>query len=157
MHKFQLKEFIRVSNGLILVILQFIIIIFHFIQLEFLSKKEILQVNSGLNLLGFSLIIFASLVMLMAVKDLGSNLSPFPSPKDKSNLITSGVYRFMRHPMYYSLILISFGNFLTKLSFYHLILTIILTLIIKIKIILEEKYLKKKFRNYIAYIDKVKY
>ena len=50
--------------------------------------------------------------------------------------------------MYYSLILISFGFFITKLSFYHLFLTISLALIIKLKIILEEKYLNKKFKNF---------
>ena len=95
--------------------------------------------------------------MLIAIKDLGSNLSPFPKPIVNGNLITSGIYRFIRHPMYYSLILISFGFFLTKLSFYHLGLTLSLALIIKFKIILEEKYLNKKFKNYFLYTDKVKY
>ena len=35
--------------------------------------------------------------------------------------------------------------------------TIGLALIIKCKIILEEKYLNKKFKNYYIYTDKVKY
>ena len=95
--------------------------------------------------------------MLVAIKDLGSNLSPFPKPVINSNLTTSGIYRFIRHPMYYSLILISFGFFITKLSFYYLGLTLSLALIIKLKIILEEKYLNKKFKNYFMYSDKVKY
>jgi len=95
--------------------------------------------------------------MLFAIKDLGSNLSPFPRPIDNGKLITSGLYRFFRHPMYYSLILISLGIFIIKLSYYYLILTISLTLVIKFKIILEEQYLNKKFRNYLFYKDKVKY
>ena len=93
----------------------------------------------------------------MAIKELGSNLSPFPRPKANSKLITSGIYRFMRHPMYYSLILLSFGVFLTKLSFYYLFLTISLTLIIKFKITLEDHYLCNKFKNYLLYKNKVKY
>ena len=124
MFKFQLNRFLKTPFEFFLVILQFFIIIFHFIQLEFLPKKEIMQVNFIFSLLGFLLIIISSIVMLIAIKDLGSNISPFPKPIVNGNLITSGIYRFIRHPMYYSLILISFGFFLTKLSFYHLGLTI---------------------------------
>ena len=157
MSKFQLTRFLKTPYEFSLVILQFIIITLHFIELEFLPNKEIMQVNFIFSFLGFLLIIISSIIMLIAIKELGSNLSPFPKPKVNSNLITSGIYRLIRHPMYYSLILISFGFFITKLSFYHLCLTISLALIIKLKIILEEKYLNKKFKNYFLYTDKVKY
>ena len=157
MSKFNLKDFLKDSNEIILVILQFLIIILHFIKFEFLPNIEIMQVNSIFSFVGFLIIIIASIIMLKAVKDLGSNLSPFPKPLANGNLITSGIYSFIRHPMYYSLILISFGVFLIKLSFYYLFLTISLALVIKLKIILEEQYLKNKFKNYLLYKDKVKY
>ena len=157
MFKFQLKSLLKNPYEFILVFLQFFIIILHFIQLDFLPKKEIMQVNFIVTFVGFLLIIISTIVMLISIKDLGGNLSPFPRPIFNSNLITSGIYRFVRHPMYYSLILISFGFFITKLSFYHLCLTISLALIIKFKIILEEKYLNKKFKNYFIYTGKVKY
>ena len=157
MSKFNLKDFLKDSNEIILVILQFLIIILHFIKFEFLPNIEIMQVNSIFSYVGFLIIIIASIIMLKAVKDLGSNLSPFPKPLANGNLITSGIYSFIRHPMYYSLILISFGVFLIKLSFYYLFLTISLALVIKLKIILEEQYLKNKFKNYLLYKDKVKY
>ena len=95
--------------------------------------------------------------MLVAIKDLGRNLSPFPRPMKNSNLVTSGIYRITRHPMYYSLIFISFGVFIIKLSIYHLFLTISLALIIKFKIILEEQYLNNKFKNYLLYKNEDKY
>ena len=157
MFKFQLKRFLKTSFEFFLVILQFFIIILHFIQLEFIPKKEIMQVNFIFSFVGFLLIIISTIVMLISIKDLGRNLSPFPRPIVNGNLTTSGIYSFIRHPMYYSLILISFGFFITKLSFYHLCLTISLALIIKFKIILEEKYLNKKFKHYFIYTDKVKY
>ena len=157
MSKFKLKRFVQDSYGFVLVIFQFLIIISHFIQWEFFTKKEIVQVNFIFSFVGFFLIVISSIVMLMAIKELGSNLSPFTRPIVNGNLTTSGIYSFIRHPMYYSLILISFGFFITKLSFYHLFLTISLALIIKLKIILEEKYLNKKFKNYFIYTDKVKY
>ena len=157
MSKFQFTRILKSPYEFFLVILQFLIIILHFIQLEFLPKNEIMQVNFIFSFVGFLLIIISSIVMLIAIKDLGSNLSPFPKPIVNGNLVTSGIYRFIRHPMYYSLILISFGFFITKLSVYHLSLTISLALIIKFKIILEEKYLNRKFKNYLIYTDKVKY
>jgi len=106
--------------------------------------------------LGILIIIIASIFILIAIKDLGSNLSPFPRPINNSNLVTKGIYRFTRHPMYYSLIFISIGVFITKLSIYYLFLTISLALIVKFKIALEEKYLINKFKNYLLYKNEVK-
>ena len=157
MTKFNLKVFIKASYELILVFLQFFIIFLHFFQLELLPNKQIIQINNISYFLGILIIIIASIFILIAIKDLGRNLSPFPKPKTNSNLVTTGIYRFMRHPMYYSLIIISFGVFLTKLSIYHLCLTITLALLIKFKIILEEQYLKNKFKNYFLYKKVVKY
>ena len=157
MTKFNLKVFIKASYELILVFLQFLIIFLHFFQLELLPNKQIIQVNTIFYFLGILIIIIASIFILIAIKDLGRNLSPFPRPKANSNLVTTGIYRFMRHPMYYSLIIISFGVFLTKLSIYYLCLTITLALLIKFKIILEEQYLKNKFKNYFLYKKVVKY
>ena len=157
MPKYKLKIFFKRLNELILVLLQFVIIFLHFIKWKFIPEKEIFQVGPIFNLMGFLIIIIASLIMIIAIKQLGINLSPFPRPKDNCNLITSGIYSFMRHPMYYSLILLSFGVFITKLTIYYLVLTISLALIIKFKIILEEQYLKNKFRDYFLYKNKVKY
>ena len=157
MSKFNLKAFLKVSNEIIIVIFQFLVISLHFIKFEFIHKLEIIKGNSIFSFLGLMIIIIASIIMILAIKELGSNLSPFPRPIAKGKLITSGIYRFIRHPMYYSLILISFGIFIIKLSFYYLCLTISLTLVIKFKIILEEHYLYDKFKNYLFYKDKVKY
>ena len=157
MTKFQLKNFFESSYELILVFLQFFIIILHFFQWEFFPKKQIIQGSPFFYLLGFLIIIIAFIVLLFAIKDLGSNLSPFPSPKNQSNLVTKGIYRVMRHPMYYSLILISFGVFIIKLSIYYLFLSISLGIIIKLKIALEEQYLNNKFRKYLLYKNEVKY
>ena len=103
------------------------------------------------------MIIIALIILFVAIKDLGRNLSPLPRPINNSNLVTTGIYRFTRHPMYYSLIFISFGVFITKLSIYYLFLSTSLILIIKFKIDLEEQYLKNKFKNYLFYKNEVKY
>ena len=157
MNKFQLKIFLKAAYEIILVFLQFFIISLHFFQWEFIPQKQIIQVNPFSYLVGFLIIIIAFIILLVAIKDLGRNLSPFPRPINNSNLVTTGIYRFTRHPMYYSLIFISFGFFIIKLSIYYLFLSISLGLIIKFKIHLEEQYLKNKFKNYLLYKNEVKY
>ena len=157
MSKFQLKNFFNAAYDLLLVFLQFFIISLHFFQWEFIPQKQIIQVSSFSYLLGFLIIIIACIILLVAINDLGRNLSPFPRPKNNSNLVTKGIYRYMRHPMYYSLVFISFGVFITKLSIYFLFLSTSLVLLIKFKIALEEKYLNDKYKNYLLYKNKVKY
>lgn len=157
MTKFQLKIFFKAAYEIILVFLQFFIISLHFFRWEFIPQKQIIQVTPFSYVLGFLIIIIAFIILLVAIKDLGRNLSPFPRPINNCNLVTKGIYRFTRHPMYYSLIFISFGVFITKLSFYYLFLSTSLILIIKFKIALEEQYLKNKFNNYLLYKNKVKY
>ena len=157
MTKFQLKIFLKAAYEIILVFLQFFIISLHFFKWEFIPEKQIIQVTPFSNFVGSLIIIIAFIILLFAIKDLGRNLSPFPRPIKNSNLVTKGIYRFPPHPMYYSLIFISFGVFLTKLSIYYLFLSISLGLIIKFKIALEEQYLKIKFKNYLLYKNEVKY
>ena len=157
MTKFQLKIFLKAAYEIILVFLQFFIIILHFFKWEFIPEKQIIQVTPLSYFVGFLIIIIAFIILLVAIKDLGRNLSPFPRPINNSNLVTTGIYRYTRHPMYYSLIFISFGVFIIKLSSYYLFLSISLGLIIKFKIDLEEQYLNNKFKNYLLYRKEVKY
>jgi protein-S-isoprenylcysteine O-methyltransferase Ste14 len=157
MTKFHLKIFLKAAYEIILVFLQFFIIGLHFFQWEFIPQKQIILVNSFSYSVGFLIIIIALIILLLSIKELGRNLSPFPRPINNSNLVTTGIYRFTRHPMYYSLIFISFGIFIIKLSIYYLFLSISLGLIIKFKIALEEQYLNNKFKNYLLYKNEVKY
>jgi len=157
MTKFQLKIFLKNAYEIILVFLQFFIITLHFFKWEFIPEKQIIQGTSFSYFVGFLIIMIAFIILLVAIKDLGRNLSPFPRPIKNSNLVTKGIYRFTRHPMYYSLIFISLGVFITKFSIYYLFLSTSLILIIKLKIALEEQYLKNKFKNYLLYKNKVKY
>ena len=144
MSKFHFKNFFKAAYDLMLVCLQFFIISLHFFLWEFVPQKPIIQFSLLFYLVGFLIIIIALIILLVAIKDLGRNLSPFPRPIKNSNLVTTGIYRFARHPMYYSLIFISFGIFIIKLSIYYLFLLISLGLIIKFKIALEEQYLNNK-------------
>ncbi|MCR8540460.1 MAG: DUF1295 domain-containing protein [Prochlorococcus marinus CUG1439] len=116
-----------------------------------------MQVSPIFYLIGILIIIIAFIIILFAIKDLGRNLSPFPRPINNGKLVTKGIYRFTRHPIYYSLIFISLGVFIINLSIYYLCLLISLCFIITLKIFLEEQYLNNKFKNYLLYKKEVKY
>ena len=66
-----------------LVFLQFFIISLHFFQWQFIPQKQIIQVSPFSYLVGFFIIIIAFIILLVAIKDLGRNLSPFPRPIKK--------------------------------------------------------------------------
>ena len=93
MTKFQLKVFFKSAYELILVFLQFLIISLHFFKLELIPQKQIIQVSPISYFIGILIIIIAFIIMLVAIKDLGRNLSPFPRPITNSNLVTKEIGR----------------------------------------------------------------
>ena len=140
----------------LVVISQFIIIALHLIKFNLLNQKLIQGEFLILNYISNFLITLALIIIVFSVKELWKSLSPMPRPKENSKLITSGIYRLFRHPMYYSLIIISFSFFIKSLTIYNLILSILLTFIISNKIKIEEEYLTKKFHKYTLYKKEVK-
>ena len=140
----------------LVVISQFIIIALHLIKFNLLNQKLIQGEFLTLNYISNFLITLSLIIIVFSVKELWKSLSPMPRPKENSKLITSGIYRLFRHPMYYSLIIISFSFFIKSLTIYNLILSILLTFIISNKIKIEEEYLAKKFHNYTSYKNEVK-
>ena len=147
--RFPKKEFL-------LVISQFIIIGLHFIKVNLFNQKLIQGEFLIINVISNFLILLAFIFIIFSAKELGRSLSPMPRPKENSKLITSGIYRIFRHPMYYALIIISFSLFIKSFTIYNLILTTLLTFLIFNKIKIEEDYLTHKFINYALYKKEVK-
>ena len=84
---------------------------------------------------------------------LGDNLSPLPAPKESAVLITKGVYKSCRHPLYQGLLYLSFAFTCLRGSLIHLTLLILLSIILIKKARLEELKLKNKYYNYKAYMS----
>ena len=141
---------------ILLVISQFIIIIFHFIKINLFTNSLIELPMDSFEVIGNIIIGLGFILIIFALKDLGNSISPMPRPKNHSKLITTGIYSIIRHPMYYSLIIISVGFFIKSLTLYNLILTTLLTLVIIIKIGIEDNYLRRKYKTYKLYRSKLK-
>ena len=79
------------------------------------------------------------------------NWSVFPQPKEHSQLIMKGPYRFMRHPMYTAVILGGFSCVAHNQTLQSAVSLLALIVILNIKARYEEKLLRFHFADYSAY------
>lgn len=80
--------------------------------------------------------------------------SIFPEPKPAGILITSGIYSYIRHPMYAGL-LVLYGTLLIQFfSWPRLLILLVLAIVFVMKILKEEEFLKGKFPEYADYQQK---
>tara|TARA_Y100001978_G_C23585529_1_gene381113 strand:+ start:452 stop:925 length:474 start_codon:yes stop_codon:yes gene_type:complete len=150
------KIFSCISKDLFIVMGQFLIITLHIFKIDIFNKKLILEDSQIIYNIGNFMIALGIILIIFSLKDLGKSISPMPRPRNNSKLITDGIYSILRHPMYYSLIIISLGFFIKSFTLYNLILSILLIFIINIKIKIEEKYLIRKYLKYTSYKKDIK-
>ena len=98
----------------------------------------------------------AFLIMAIAVINLGKNLTPLPCPKDDAVLIQNGLYRFVRHPIYFGVLLAALAWFLIFPGAYVLAYSIGLFFLFDIKARREEVWLVARFPSYSEYQRRVK-
>jgi protein-S-isoprenylcysteine O-methyltransferase Ste14 len=72
--------------------------------------------------------------------------------ENTTQLVTTGLYHYIRHPMYASLLFLGWGMFLKDISLIPVIIIIVITLALFLTCKVEEGEMKKKFgeeyRNY---------
>lgn len=100
---------------------------------------------------GVFIFILGAFIIVFAVLQLNINLSPFPSPLADSKLIETGVYKFIRHPIYAGLILAFFGYAIVDDSGYKLLISVGLLIWFYFKSRYEENLLIEKFPEYLEY------
>jgi len=85
------------------------------------------------------------------------NFNIQPKHKEGSYLVTTGIYRLIRHPMYTSVIVMMSSFLLATPTFIETSLFISLIFVLILKVKKEELGLIKEHNNYIAYKRKTKY
>ena len=93
----------------------------------------------------------AGLILISAAVALGSALTASPIPRDDADLVTHGIYKWVRHPMYTALILFGVGLFFGEANLFSLIVVIALTLLLLFKSRYEDALLADRHeasRNY---------
>ena len=101
--------------------------------------------------LGYGLMFVGGGVLVVAALHLGEALTPSPHPRDGARLRTSGLYRFVRHPIYSGVLLIGWGLGLRSMLWVGLGLALALSVWMTAKARYEEQLLSARYPDYPAY------
>jgi len=138
------------SRGELYVLVQAILLI-----ALFFGPKDVFGLPDKLNqtLWWIGQILFYSgiVIAIWAAILLGPNLTPLPKPKPSGQLIQTGLYKLVRHPIYFGVILVSFGWAGIEQTIYTLVLAFILLIFFDLKSRQEERWLTQKFSEYAEY------
>ncbi|GLI59508.1 hypothetical protein VaNZ11_001400 [Volvox africanus] len=88
--------------------------------------------------------------------NLGRSISPLPEPRKKHQLVVSGIYGYVRHPMYGGLLLAGFGLAVLTRNETRLAILALLWWVLENKVTVEEKALAARYPEYAEYKAKVK-
>ena len=101
----------------------------------------------GLILSTFAIVLVAWSLWVMRI----SKIRILPMPHLEAQLITSGPYRLLRHPMYTAVLLFTAGISITYFQWYNLFIWLLLLLVLLIKLHWEERMLNQRFPQYQDY------
>lgn len=111
-------------------------------------------IHDPMILLGRAIELTAILGIILASPVIKSSLTIMPIPTKNARLGTTGLYKYVRHPMYSFVILFALGSSLQSGLLIKYILTLALIILLYYKSCYEETQLNKKFKNYSAYAKK---
>ena len=101
--------------------------------------------------LGISLIASGIVLAVRGVADLGRAMTPLPRPRQNAELVQTGAYALVRHPVYGGLILAAFGWAILQASFIAIALAAALATFFRLKSAREERWLEERYADYAAY------
>lgn len=105
---------------------------------------------------GWMCLSLGGVLALLGFIQLGRGLTPFPRPVPGARLVTTGVYRLVRHPLYTSVFLTGLGWALARSSPVALVVSGLLLVFFDAKARHEERWLCERFPEYGAYARRVR-
>jgi protein-S-isoprenylcysteine O-methyltransferase Ste14 len=104
---------------------------------------------------GGALMAGGAVLFVAGLLRLGRALTPLPYPKDEAELVQTGPFALVRHPMYSGGLVLGLGWVLCIQSWITLGYVVILFVILDVKSRQEEKWLKERFPAYVTYRRRV--
>lgn len=114
------------------------------------------SVGSYLHFLGMVIGSVGLVISIFAAFNLGKNLTPLPCPKDDAQLVRTGLYRLVRHPIYFGVLVVALGWLLMYPYVFILIYVFMLLIFFDLKTKREEVWLLERFPDYLEYKNSVK-
>ena len=126
-----------------------------FVLYVIITPWHILQVNVWWQYLCYAIALLGTLILLLAIFQLKSSLSPFPSPTATNQLVDKGVYALARHPIYTGIITTCFFYGLASIDIFKIAIGLLLFVLFYFKARYEEEMLLKKHPSYKSYQQRV--
>jgi protein-S-isoprenylcysteine O-methyltransferase Ste14 len=87
---------------------------------------------------------------------LGRNLTPFPRPGASTCLVRTGIYRYLRHPLYTAVMSAAFAWGALWQSWPSLLAAVVLAFFFDGKARREERWLRQRFADYADYQEQTR-
>lgn len=104
------------------------------------------------SIIGLAVIGAGVLILVVSFLRLGRSLTANPVPKEDGELVTTGLYSRVRHPIYFGLLVMAVGVVLDAGWWPQVIIALMLYLLLNIKAQFEESLLLKKYPDYKKYM-----
>lgn len=144
----------RTSDAIVLVVLVTGLVL-HFLAPVYMDfvVTDFIRIGSGI-----AIILIGINMIVLARRELNKAGQPSAPGKPTTAVVTSGIFRVSRNPLYLGLVLVLFGLGMTFAVLWWIILTLPMALLIQIVLIgPEERYLLDQFGDeYISYMKKVR-
>jgi len=137
------KDFIYIAA-------QFLLFAIYFID----YTQPLYSINYLVSIVLWILVFIGAIIIILGIVNLNDNLTIFPKPKNDSDLISHGIYKYVRHPIYTGILLVMISYGLQTGSPIKWLVTCVLAIIFYFKSSLEEKYLLTRHEVYSTYQKK---
>ena len=107
-------------------------------------------------IVGGALIVVGGVLAVLGVQALGPSFSPNPRPVERGELVQSGIYASVRHPIYGGVVLGAIGWSCLNGSLAGIILSGLLLLVFTLKSIREESWLADRYPGYREYASRTR-
>ena len=144
------------DRGEAYVIIQFLLLTLLLFGPRSLSGRTWAAPTIAWTLAGLLLMVLGLAFAAAAVGLIGRYITPLPYPKEGSRLVTQGVFRWVRHPMYFGVINLALGWALYVQGELTLVYALVLIVFFDIKSRREETWLIQHFPDYAAYRQRVR-
>lgn len=135
------------KKEIIFLITEFLLFALYFIDIHFIEYA----LPFWLDIIFLAIIFIGFIIILFGVLNLNEDISIFSSQKKNNVLITNGIYKYIRHPIYAGILISMMAFAFFSVSLFKIFITSILGFVFYFKSSREEKWLIKtysQFRNY---------
>lgn len=140
-----------------LVITLMLTALIQFLTILFVEKFPIILQHDFVRYFGAALSVAGILTLIVAMATLGDSWRGGIDYKQKTGLITTGVYKYSRNPGFVGFDLFFIGMVLLFSNLFNIIFSCVLLFLLHLQILEEEKFLSKSFgKEYTDYQKKTR-